>query len=453
MKLKSSFILALLATHAHASVEFLRADLNAIERSHDKDDHISGFIEGQSNQFNENIGNVPGNRYNGSVFFDYHKNPREGIERRFTAAGLYNDQNLFMYSLQEAYLAKRFSRFDHEIKVGRQILDWSPIDSMWGFGKLNNRRNFTGFEPGLEGLTGINLTLRSGTGWRVKAFGSALYVPEMNPGLDIDKKNKTITSRNPWANPPSATTTLEGKEVPISYNVEYPEVNDVIFRYSGGINIGFDTDHISTDAFFMRKPENQISALADVKFDAINNVVNASVTPQFYYHDLYGSSIRYHNQGLAMYLGAIAIRPNTFPDGDEDATSWTQIPTEKRREDYAGGGISMTNDIQSYGINYVARLSPYDRVLDKLAEDPRWNQAIDVFYTRQLTRRLSFLSDLKYDMLTTDRLVMVKGVYSPTNYLQLGLGVNMIGTPVDGRSYWSTFTNNDQIYASMRMIF
>lgn len=456
MKFRSTCLLLMIATQAPAAVDFLRADLNSVDKRGSRSDKFSGYIGGMSNQLKSNVGEVPGNQYNGSLFFDYHNRPAansKDMESRFSLAAMMNDQSLLMYSVQEAYLAKRL-RTNDEIKGGRQILNWSPVDATWGFGKVNNRRNFDYFEPGQEGLVGLQYTLRTKNGWRISAFASPVYIPELNPSLDIDDKKKTISSKHPWANAPESEAEIEvGKFAPINYNVDVPEETEVIFRYSGGFNVGFDTDHVRTDFFFMRKPENQISALAKVKVDTIQNVVNADVTPQFYYHDVYGSSIRYQNYDLEMYISAIAIRPNTYPDGDEKATLLTEIPTEKRREDYAGGGMSWTNDIRSYGFNYVARLSPYDRKLDRLAEDPRWNQAINIFASRKFGQSFTLLGDVKYDMLTTDRLVMVRAIYNATRSLQMSVGVNMIGTPEDGKSFWSPYTNNDSVYGGLRMIF
>jgi hypothetical protein len=56
-------------------------------------------------------------------------------------------------------------------------------------------------------------------------------------------------------------------------------------------------------------------------------------------------------------------------------------------------------------------------------------------------------------MLTTDRLLMLRGSYKVSKELILSAGVNMIGTPVDGKSFWSTYTNNDAIYGGLRYVF
>lgn len=424
-------------------------------------DTIQGDIGGMSNQINRDIGDVPGNRYMGDLNFSYtKKNPHE-LERKFDFAARVNDESLTMWSLQEAYVGKQgvFRNYDHinktgdQLKVGRQILPWSTIDSTWGFGKLNNRRNFDGFEPGQEGLVGIAYENKSSSGFYWKTFASGLYVPEMNPGLDINKSDETITTRNPWADAPAPTTNIDGNETPIRYIVNYPQINDVIYRYSIGLNMGWETKHWVADGFFMRKPENTQTPNVEVALAEDAASVKAFITPEFFYHDVFGGNLKYRNADVEIYTSAMAIYPNTFPDGNQTATTYTEIKTEKRREAYAGGGISKVNDKYGMGFNYVARLSPFDRDADSLAQDPRWNQAVNVFLMRNFKRTYRLSADLKYDMLTTDRLVMLRAGYKVSKELLMSLGVNMIGTPNSGKSYWSPYTNNDAVYAGLRYIF
>ncbi|HXH75824.1 MAG TPA: hypothetical protein VNJ08_12705 [Bacteriovoracaceae bacterium] len=419
--------------------------------------YINGHIGALSNQANEEIGNVPGNRFNGNMFFDYHKDNSttytKDIERRFTIASQVNDQSLTTFSLQEAYVGGQLTKKDH-LRLGRQILPWSTVDHVWGFGKLNNRRNFDFFDPGQEGLTGLLYERRSSNGMRYKAFASGIYVPELNPPLDIDKKDRTITSRHPWAEVPARTVEIEpGNWKTIAYDVDYPEPQDVIYRYTLGANIGYESKHWVMDNFVSRKPENTMSTKVSINLDPAADVIEAKITPQFYYHDVMGSTLKYRNKDIEMYVSGLAVRPNTYPDGDRDAIRATDIKTEKRREDYMGGGISRTNDLYGIGIHYVARLSPYDRSKESLSLDPRWNQAVDLFVMRNIGRKFSVSGDLKYDMLTTDRLTMFRASYKVSKEMQMSLGVNMIGTPSDGKSYWSPFTNNDAVYGALRYVF
>ncbi len=421
---------------------------------------VNGHFGGMNNQLNRDIGDVPGNRFNGDLRFTFENQDPTNIESKVDFSALANDERLFMYSLQEAYIEKKSILKDYDesgesgdkLKFGRQILDWSKVDAHWGLGKLNNRKNFDFFDPGQEGLVGITYENKSSSGFFWKIFGSALYVPETNPSLDINK-DRTITSRNPWSDPPATSTDAPGSETPIKYYVDYPKIKDVIFRSSAGGSLGVETKHFMTSFYFMRKPENQISTQVEVKIAGDSSHVKAFVTPEFYYHDVFGGNVKYRNKDLEMYFGGIAIFPNTFPDGNQEATDQTDLKTEKRREAYLGWGLSQVNDTFGMGFNYIARVSPYDRDADNLASDPRWNQAVNLFLSRNFKKNFKLMGDIKYDMLTTDRLVMLRAGYSVTKALLLTLGVNMIGTPNSGKSYWSPYTNNDALFVGLRYVY
>lgn len=418
-------------------------------------DYVQGHLGALSNQASESVGNVPGNRYNSDFEFRFNRDNlsqySNEIESRFHVAAMVNDQSLAMYSLQEAFLGFNPTADDH-IRIGRQVVPWSEVDKTWGFGKLNNRRNFDYFTPGEEGLVGVLYESRPKTGFRLRVFASGLYVPEMNPSLDYDKKDKSFTSRHPWADAPARTADVEGVRMDVKYDVKYPSINDVIYRYTIGGNVGFEKKHWLGDVFIMRKPENGTTPDVEVNVDFVNRVVNAEIDPRFYYHDLYGTNLKYRNKDVEVYFSAIAVRPNEYPDVDE-RVRYTEIKNKKRREDYVGGGISRSNDLYTIGFNYVARLSPFDREKDDLAQDPRWNQAVNLFALRNFGRKYTVSADVKFDMLTTDRLVMFRGNYKVSRDLTMNVGVNMIGTPTDGRSYWSPYTNNDAIYGGLRYVF
>jgi hypothetical protein len=217
--------------------------------------------------------------------------------------------------------------------------------------------------------------------------------------------------------------------------------------------VGWENKFWDVDAFVMRKPENQISIKVKALLQESATSVIAYVAPEFYYHDVYGGNLKYRNADLEMYITGIAVRPNTYPDGSQDKEEITDIKTKKVREDYVGGGISKTNDVYGMGFNYVARLSPFNRDRDSLVQDPRWNQALNGFLMRNFTQQFGLSADVKYDMLTTDRLVMLRANYNVSKEFLTILGVNLIGTPESGKSFWSPYTNNDSLFAGLRYIY
>lgn len=136
---------------------------------------FTGSVGAISNQVADGVGDVNGNRYNMDLSFDYHRQRPNEVERRFTFNALVNDQSSAMYSVNEAYVTNRWGR--SELQVGRFQLDWSDVDSHWGFGKVNNRQNFTGFDPGQEGLVGVVFKRNYANGFRFHSFVTPLFVP------------------------------------------------------------------------------------------------------------------------------------------------------------------------------------------------------------------------------------------------------------------------------------
>ena len=71
--------------------------------------------------------------------------------------------------------------------------------------------NFDYFDPQEEGLVGGFYDKKFSNGFKIGVFASLFYVPEMNPGYEIDADNGTIECKNPWCTAPSASTDIENK--------------------------------------------------------------------------------------------------------------------------------------------------------------------------------------------------------------------------------------------------
>ena len=413
---------------------------------------FKGSVSFQSNQLVDDVGEVVGNKYFGELDLQYHAQDPGEMTKVFKATARMNDNEQLMFSLQEAKLAYHFGT--SKIVFGRTILDWGELDENWGFGKVNNRRNFDGFEPGQEGLTGFVYHKHADNGFKFSTFLSMIYVPEVNPGMKVNKDKGTIQCQNPWCSVPSPTAEIDdGVVTPIFYNVNYPEITDVVFRYTTGLRMGYDKDAFALEGFYIRKPENQISVSAEVKYEIDNERVFADITPQFYYHDVAGADLKIRPFNNFMLYGSwLSIKPNKYPDGDVPYIEYTGIRPEKRVEEYVGSGTVFDDGEITASLNYVARISEFDRENDMLAEYPRWNQAWHAHINAHITRKLSFALDLKYDMLTEDRLTMYRANYEMSPNMLASMGVNIIGT-AEGESYWNDFANNDSVYGSFKYTF
>lgn len=407
----------------------------------------------QSNGLLDDVGDVPGNQHFGSLSIGYERKSTSNNITAFRLRTRVNNENIVEYSLNEGFVEFNYS--SSRIAFGRTDLEWSYTDQVWGLGKINNRENFDYFDPRSEGLIGVFYDKKFSNGLDISLFGSGIYVPELSQGLIIDGKSGTVECRTPWCDAPSSSAEIEGQARPIFYDVQYPEVNDVIFRQSVGFKLGYHLDEKFYLNFFqLNKPENSVSVSAEIAAEPDLSEINVEVTPQFYRHDVRGSNVEYnYNKFLKLYASHISIIPNKYPDGDEPFIQYTGIKPKKKREDYLSSGLFYRNADWKGHAGYIARISEFDTESDILVDYPRWNQAIHLNLKKRFTSKIQIGLDLKYDMLTEDRLTMLKADYALNRNIVVALGVNVIGTNKDKESYWGQFENNDSLYSSLNYTF
>jgi hypothetical protein len=449
---------------------------------------LTGDFGLQTNQLLEGVGDVVGNEYFGDLNINYKSANDSNTRKEFDLKTRVNDQEQLMFSITQAHAEFNFD--SSQLVIGRKNLSWSMVDEKWGLGKVNNRENFDYLEPGQEGLTGILYKTKIGAGFSLDVFGSFVYIPELNPGMKINQDEGTIECQNPWCTAPDSSAPVEGKNIPIYYNVNYPTIEEVVLRQSFGMNLKFNKTidleankkkeiissangninklkvkqktlsrttllNIGANLFYMRKPENKISVSAEIKYKNDEGLIFVDATPEIYYHDVRGGNLNIDlpNSDLSLYGSYISIAPNEYPDGNVKYIEYTGIKPNKKQEDYVSSGLSYDNGDLKITSAYIARVSEFDRESDILVEYPRWNQALNFAASKNLTRKLHVKFDYKFDMLTEDRITMFNTGYRFGPNIVASLGFNIIGTNSSQESFWSQYENNDSVYSSMKYNF
>jgi hypothetical protein len=415
---------------------------------------FSGDLSFRYQDFAQNVGRDPGNRYWSELNFTYDdKEPFVDHEGRFDFTMRYNDVGGYFWSVKEAQ--KTFMGNNYEWSLGLLIVDWSAVDQEWGLGKINNRVNIDYFDPGQSGLPGSRLKMRLAKSVELDTYLSFLYIPELNPGYKINESEGTIDSKNPWAPPPASTTDATGSEKQIFYSINKPAVEDVIFQLSYGTNLKLSfSEQLHLSAFYLRKPENNLSNNAIVEVSNSTFIPYVYVTPKLYYHQLWGGQLTYETQkkDVQLYTGYIISQPGSKPSNDTSVRyGGYAFKLEKQDEEYWGTGIRYNFLGGLLKLGHLVRLSSFDNDLE--FKKPRWGEAVHAGVDYMWSNTLSSSLEVFYDILNKDRLLKCNTRYVYNQSLAVTVGANLLTSPDDGDGYWAEFRTNDSIYTQVGIVF
>ena len=158
-------------------------------------------------------------------------------------------------------------------------------------------------------------------------------------------------------------------------------------------------------------------------------------------------------EGTINKLSLSDIIPNKYPDNNEPLIEYTGIKPKKKSEEYISVGAYYQNTDWSAHAGYIARISEFDTESDILVDYPRWNQAVNLSIKKKFSRKIQVALDIKYDMITEDRLTTFKTDYFLDRNIVAAFGVNVIGTNKNKESFWAKYENNDSVYSSLKYIF
>ncbi len=396
----------------------------------------------QNNYPGGDVGNKKGNHFSTQFDGEYSKNQ----EHLHTASKLslrHTDAGEFQVSVMEAYAKYKYPYLD--VQLGRFVVPWAPLDEKWGMGYLNNRKNFTFYDPGQEGLIGAKLKLKNKIGLKFETFGSFLYIPELNPSSTVE--NGEVKSKNIWTQAPPKYADINGTLTPISYYLDKPDLADIIMRGSFGQMVGLEKEFFEANFFYFLKPENSIRPAGDARLTTDGKII-ANIKAKLYYEEVYGGSLTLKPKNTNVYFSVLRVDPKNMPANDPLYVQYVKIETKLEARDYVGAGIDYELDNLKVGANWIALVSQPEKSNDLIGNKSRFREAIDLFLTWKITDRLKNTFDIKKDFIKNDTIIMEDLSYAIGKGFEVGGGVNLIDSP-NNSSYWAKFRDNDQIYASL----
>ncbi len=404
---------------------------------------IDGTISFQSNQVgNTNSALVEGNKYFGNFNFSYHDAAAKSFRKNVNVAAQVNDANDFMYSIKEANMVKDWGR--NQVAAGKMKIDWNELDQTWGYGFINNRQNFDLYNPDQEGLIGFKWD-RNFRRFNVSLFASTFYIPELQPGLEVE--DGQVIRKSPWARSVPTSINSMDRDVGIYYDVNMPQAKDVVFKQSLGLNFGYDSKSTEFNVFAVRKPENNPRVSGVGEYNDKRGMVDAKITPEFVYHNVTGATLAKKYKDYRVYISSV----NEYPDKHEikETDETTAIQDERGRKNYVGIGSCRVNDKQSIGINYV-QLVDSDSGLED--DELKFKKAINLNWSRKIGKKINVDFDYKYDLVSKDQIIQHNAAYLMDRNMSLAVGLKIISAPND-ESYWAEFRDQDMAYSSFTYLF
>ncbi len=352
------------------------------------------------------------------------------------------------------------------VSFGRQRHEWSRLDTDWGIGLWQPLFRWDYVRPQQMGLTGLFIESRR-SNLNFTAFVSGIHLPDQQANFKIE--NGQLVSGNRWFRPPVSRLQINQGDREIMYNVEKPEVSEVIFNPSVGFSVrtGDDTYGPWSRFSVADKPANQYHISIETK--GINNlatgVIEPVIHPSIIRHRLATAETGFQGERSAIYLSATAER---FSDPKLPA-EWEQTPV--RDANYYGIGISRdshffdTRALVYSGFVYRDEAATNDSGLisaqlssstQKMGFEKLWS--VGARYPVYPQRHLKWSSELKYTYSFSDRGEWLMGQlgYAPEISWKLYVGFDLFGAPdkFDGvQSFISKYRDNDRIEGGFSHVF
>ena len=194
---------------------------------------------------------------------------------------------------------------DSTIHIGRRKQNWSDVDERWNLGFFQPEFRANPLNSETQGQTGIFYENKKAS-WKFTFFGSPVFIPDQGPNFEI--KDGQFVASNPYFAPPPQNIYFQSVLLPIDYNIQKPEVAEVIFQTSYGLQIYYgEKKGVYSQVSSMYKPSNQLAY--GWKGVLVTDRVRVDVKPKTYYEKIFNWDIGYKDDwgdvGLSvMYVDA-----------------------------------------------------------------------------------------------------------------------------------------------------
>lgn len=227
-------------------------------------------------------------------------------------------------NIKELYYAFEVDE-ESKIQVGRKINNWSSIDHLFHRGVFQPQFEWNQLNPETQGFFGV-FWEKDTANLDLTLFATPLFVPDQGASYEI--KDGQFQSGNPFFHAPPQNIKFQGQILPIDYEIERPEISEIVFQSQLGAQLRYGSD----EGFFANvagayKPSNQLAL--GYKGVLVTTRVRVDITPKTYYENVYSLDTGYRGNWGYIQLAALSSNPKS-PEFDasynaplfEGGTSW-----------------------------------------------------------------------------------------------------------------------------------
>lgn len=365
------------------------------------------------------------------------------------------------YSLQEFYIQKDWE--NSQLSVGRKLLDWNENETFWLLGHMNGVSSINFLEPDREGLFGINYSHKIGN-FKLEGFLSYFYIPNLNPSLDIvDGK---VANYGTWGRTPPKFTAISGQRTEINYDVNRPDVEDIIFKKSLGGRLTYEGDFVNASFYGLYKPETNLRMNAEA-YAELDATITAVANPLVNHHGIYGASLGFGGDRVSWTTNIQVVDPNVNLAGDfevvdpfklrqdnrEFTSEFFSVRPNYQKQAYLTSEILINSFDQQIGLHGIYLLEGRDGLGDDFLSDaPKWHAALGGSLKLRYSYKWFASASYQYDLQRSDQILQFASSYYFAKYTSVGFGGKLLRSP-NIQSYWYPHRAEDQISFFLKRFF
>ena len=371
------------------------------------------------------------------------------------AGGLVGDTaHSYIKAPQLFYRMGKRSKFN--IVVGRELNDWSYLDSHWNMGMTQPLFKWDTAQPEEQGLTGIfvNIPVVEDT-LDITLFGSYMYLPTQ--GASYQLTDGELRSSNPWFSSPIEAITLSGERIDLNYSLTVPKAQDVVFKPSYGLQIGTPISKMGfiASAFYLNKPRNELVLPFEGALNLSTFKGDINILPQVANHQVAGLDI-----GAKYSIGKTVLSWVREFGIDYDVPLNTTYPVLSDQDIYSLATVFSVSKKQRVGLSYI-KVDRQDTLveglfsstqIDAYAARNRFEEAARVYW-EGLLAKVSSKYRVKTKLMYTQSLqkdnvwVSADVRWAASRGLEFFTHCDFFGSSKDqivGEDFISTYQNNDR---------